>query len=461
MDLYGKRAIVVGAGKSGVAAARLLAQEGAEVLLNDIGDLKQNGYLEKEGVELRGGGHKTEFFRDKDLVVLSPGVHPGADFVKGALLEAKRGGAEIISEIELAAGLTKTPIIGITGTNGKSTTTTLLGKILERGGKKVFTGGNLGVPLSQYILDGDEADFIALELSSFQLERIVEFRPHIAIMLNISADHLDRYRSMNEYIKAKKRMLMNQCREDYAIINVADSLTAKLVSETAARVIPFSRKESCPGGVYLNGTKMISDIDGFSSVVDLSEINSQSIDPENLMSSFAASLICGIDKKDISVAINHFETLAHRMEFVAEVEGIKFFDDSKATNVGAVVKSLENADSKVILIAGGKDKGGSYAPLAASVEKHARGVVLIGEAAERIGHLLKDVTTVVYEKTMEKAVDVSWTMARKGDVIILSPACSSYDMFSDYCARGKAFKEAVIALKTVLENTDEVRLNHG
>jgi len=449
--LKGKKTIVVGAGISGQSAARFLARQGAEVVLNDLSDLDRLKDLKDEGVRLEGGGHRPELFCGKDIVVLSPGVPPQA--LKRALAQAAGGGAEIISEIELASRFIDVPVIGITGTNGKSSTTTLLGDMLRAGGRKVFAGGNLGTPLTGYLLDGEKADTIVVELSSFQLERIVHFRPRISVMLNVSPDHLDRYDSMKKYVEAKRRLFLNQGPRDHAVINMDDIGARKMAAGLSAEVVPFGTGGKHAGGLFLEKDRIISEIKGAPAGLDVSTLAGRGLFIENVMAAAAAALICGIDEKAILGALAGFAPLPHRMEYVGEGRGVKFIDDSKATNVGAVVKSLESISGRAVLIAGGKDKGGGYAPLKRPVKDKVRALILIGEAARKMKADLDGEAPVFLAATMKDAVKKAWSVALADDVILLSPACSSYDMFRDYKERGDAFRRAANDLISINTGT--------
>jgi len=460
MNLKGINALVVGAGKSGVAAAMFLAARGANVLLNDRSDMGHLKALEKEGISLVSGEHRAELFIDKELIVLSPGVPANAHPLSQVISDAELSGAEVISEVELASRFVKAPVIAVAGTNGKSTTTSLIGEILEHGGKKVFTGGNLGVPFTQYALESDLADTVVLEVSSFQLERIERFRPWISVLLNITPDHLDRYGSMKEYVEAKGRLFMNQEPEDFAVVNMDDNIVAEFSSQINARIIPFGSVRPHPGGVYLKGANIVSDIEGKKAEFNLESIDPDGIhNPENLMASIAVSLLCDIPQKLTIEAIEGFRGLSHRMEYAGERSNVRFYDDSKATNVGALMKNLETVKKKVVLIAGGKDKGGAYEPLVKLVSGKVRGLVLIGEAAGKIRAALGESAPTVLASSMEEAVDRAWSLARSGDIVLLSPACSSFDMFTGYAERGDVFKRAVLRLIDENGSTGEEAVN--
>lgn len=453
MDLKEKNCLVIGAGKSGIAAARLLARNGAKVVVNDKAELDHLEFHEAENITLRGGGHNDDIFKNQDLIVLSPGVPANVKPLSDLLAQAEVEGAEIISEIELASRYVKAPIIAIGGTNGKSTTTTLLANMLELGGKKVFSGGNLGTPFCQHVLNGEEADIIALEVSSFQLEGIKTFRPFISILLNITSDHLDRYKSMEEYIDAKNKIFMNQCSGDYAVVNDEDERVKQLTSEITARIIPFGVNKQHKGGVYMSNNCLTSEMEGHKVMLDgelLKNMGRHNL--ENVMAAVAAAILCDVSPQSISQAIEGFVGLPHRMEYVADVCGISFYDDSKATNVGALLRSLETVEQKVILIAGGKDKGGSYDCLKGIIRDKVNGLVLIGEAARGMREALGSKLKTFMADNMEEAVEHAWHLASEGDMILLSPACSSFDMFSNYSERGDAFKEAARSLVARIED---------
>lgn len=444
MKLKDINSLIIGAGKSGIASARFLRSRGAHVLLNDRSDLGHFKLLEKEGVKFESGERWIDLFRDKELIIISPGIPTCSGPLADAISNAELRGAEVISEVELASRFVRAPVIAIGGTNGKSTTTSLIGEILEFSGKKVFIGGNLGIPFVEYLLEGDRSEAIVLEVSSFQLERIKRFRPWISVLLNISPDHLDRYSSMKEYVDAKKRLFINQQSKDFAVVNMDDPVIAELTDQIDARIIPFGRTKIYPGGIYLDGSNIVSDIEGRKVEINLESINPDGIHvTENLMASVAVSLLCDLPEKVICEAVNRFQGLSHRMEFIGEICNIKFYDDSKATNVGALMKSLEQVNKKVVLIAGGKDKGGSYEPLKKIISDKVRGLILIGEASEKIKAVVGDLTKTVLAPTMEEAIAHAWSFAMSGDIILLSPACSSFDMFASYMERGNVFKDGV------------------
>jgi len=463
LELKGKKCIVVGGGKSGISAARFLLSKGASVTINDRASLEGLKELEGLGVLLEGGSHSSSFFEGKDVVVVSPGVPTDIEPLSTILAEAEKSGAEIISEIELASRFISAPIIAIAGTNGKSTTTAFIGELLGNSGKEVFVGGNIGIPLTEYLLEGGSADYIVLEVSSFQLERISTFKPYISILLNITADHLDRYKSMDEYVAAKKQLFMNQDGNDYAIANVTDEIISAFVPQIKAHLIPLGGTNESGEGIYLSGDAIVVKAENIKSEVSLSQIRCSAISHvENVMAALGVAAICSVSEKVFTETLKSFKGLSHRMELVARAGGISFYDDSKATNVGAVNKTLEGIDGKVVLIAGGKDKGGSYEPLKTVVKDKVRVLILIGEAANAIEAAIGSEVETVRASSMDDAVMKALDKALDGDSVVLSPACSSFDMFSDFAERGRVFKASVFSRvadeKMTLAHEEEVPL---
>lgn len=442
-----KKCIVIGGGKSGVSAARFLASQGAGVILNDVAPLGHLKALEADGISLEGDGHRASLFEGKDIIVLSPGVPANREPLCSILARAEEEGTEVISEIELASRFITAPIIAVTGTNGKSTTTAFIGELLVNAGKQVFVGGNIGIPLTEFLLEESEAEYIVLEVSSFQLERISTFRPCISILLNITADHLDRYASMEEYIEAKKRLFMNQKSSDYAIVNAGDEIAASLMPAIKAQILPLGKFNDSGKGVALSEEEIVARAENEARKMNLAEIKGSALQHiENIMAAIGVACLCGISEKVLSHTLQSFKGLPHRMELSGKIDGISFYDDSKATNVGAVVKTLESVAGRIILIAGGKDKGGSYEPLKPVVKEKVKSLVLIGEAASKMEEVLGGEVETMRADSMEEAVQKSWERAAEGDTVILSPACSSFDMFCDYAERGRIFKQAVSRL---------------
>jgi len=443
-----KRVTVVGMGRSGAAAAALLAREGAEVLIIDDRQKEVPASLQALSFS-RGEGGTLRFrlgeWREEDLlsaesVVLSPGVPLKKLPVKK--LESLR--IPVLGEMELASGFLTAPIIAITGTNGKSTTTTLVGEILKGWGWKVFVGGNLGTPLSEAV--GSPWDFIVVEASSFQLETIARFHPRIAALLNVTPDHLDRYPDLLSYQKAKWRIFENQSEGDHAILNGDDpSAVPPFLKGTP---VLFSRTRIPQRGVYLNQGEIVSNIWGEAEpVIRLDALKLKGThNVENVMAAAAMTLLCGCSVESIRQILVQFKGLPHRMELVREVQGVKYLNDSKGTNVGAVLKSLEGMTAPVVLIAGGKDKEGDFTPLRELVQKKVKRLILMGEAREKMARCFATHPAVERVDSMDEAVERAYASAAPGDIVLLSPGCASFDQFRDYQHRGEVFKQAVMRL---------------
>jgi UDP-N-acetylmuramoylalanine--D-glutamate ligase len=337
----------------------------------------------------------------------------------------------------------------VTGTNGKTTTTLLIGEMLKEEGKRAGVGGNVGDPLILFAEGGDRWEVLVAEISSFQLEAIEDFRPRFSILLNITEDHLDRYTSYDEYIEAKGRIFINQNSGDVAILNGDDPIVMGLREKVKAKKISFSLRKKLDEGAFSNGQKITLRLGAKGENYSLAETPLKGIhNVENMMAALTAARVYGCSKKAIQAALNRFQGLEHRLEFVREIGGVRFYNDSKGTNVGSVVKSLQSFSEPVILIAGGKDKNGDLSPLRELIQSRVKGLILIGEAKERMDRELGDLTDTAMAKTLEEAVLLAYQTARKGDVVLLSPACSSFDMFRDYKERGKIFKEAVHRIST-------------
>jgi UDP-N-acetylmuramoylalanine--D-glutamate ligase len=415
LDLEGKRVFVVGLGKSGVAAAKLCLARGARVTGVDQKPASELPEVDFEVVAQAGAT-----FAGADLVVVSPGVP------SFPALEAAR--CPVVGEIELAFACRKqpSPVIAVGGTNGKSTVTSLVAALLEAAGKKVFAGGNLGEPWAAH---ADEAfDVVVLEVSSFQMERVPTFRPDVAVLLNVTDDHLDRYASFDDYARAKGNCFQNQTDEDLAVIPANDGLCLREARRGRARLAFFEAVD--PASIRLQG-----------------EYNAR-----NAAAALLAVTPFGVPPEAAARVLATFEGLPHRMALVAEVNGVRYYDDSKGTNVGASVTALLGLrEGKAVLVAGGRDKHGSYASLADAMKKKGRAAVLIGEAAARIEDALSPVVPVVRAGSMDDAVNKSAGLAKAGDAVLLSPACSSYDMFRDYKHRGDEFVRAVRALRETPE----------
>lgn len=444
MELNGRHTVVVGAAKSGISSARLLRSKGAKVTITDKkgkdaipADLSM---LKEMGVNVELGGHDKATFLASDLIVVSPGVPMDIP----PLISARKKGIDIISEIELASYFIGTPIIGITGTNGKSTTTTLVGEILKRDGRNIFVGGNLGPPLSESLFSDKKYDLMVCEISSFQLEGIKRFKPHIAAILNITPDHLDRYISMDDYIKAKWRICENQESYDSIVLNLDDPLLTAGGRRIRSKIIRFSRKKRVEYGLFIDKGIIYSGIDGHTAIIKIDELLIKGVhNMENAMAAAAISLLAGCKIESIGRSLKEFRGLEHRLEFVREVDGVRYINDSKGTNVGAVVRSLEGFDSPIILIAGGRDKGSDFSPLKELIAKKVKRLILIGEARRLLESIFNGVTDIAKAEDMTDAVRLARDKGRSGDIILLSPGCASFDMFRNYEERGKVFKEIV------------------
>lgn len=446
LKLSGRKILVVGLGRSGRAAARLCFDLGARVTVTDRkseADLGDSAAGLPAGVVREFGGHRAETFRAADLVVLSPGVPDGPE-----IAAARAGGVPVTGELELASRFVSALVVAITGTNGKSTTTALCGAILRSTGRPTFVGGNLGEPLAEAVATppAGPGGVCVVECSSFQLETVETFRPRIAVLLNLTADHLDRYPDMAAYAAAKARIFAAQGPADFAVVNVDDPLVVEVAAGLRARRIEISTRRpiGSDGGWGEDGGLGLRLMGGgverypFPTAGLLGRHNQ-----ENALAALAAARLAGATPTEAVRALHAFRPLAHRMELVAETRGIAYFDDSKGTNVGAVCAAIGDFPRPVVLIAGGRDKGGDYAPLAAALGRVGRGAVLIGEAADRIAAALAPILPVERAPSMRDAVAAATRMARPGDAVVLSPACSSFDMFRDYEHRAQVFRDAV------------------
>ncbi len=436
MTLAGKKVLVVGLGRSGLAAARLLLRRGADVTVTDRKPASEIGARATAlgpGVRLELGGHRAESFRRADLVVLSPGVPP--------LPELADARGEVLGELELGCRLLASRIVAITGTNGKSTTTSLVGAMLERLGKPLFVGGNLGTAVCEAVggpADGPDG-IVVIEASSFQLETVTRFHAHVAALLNVTEDHLDRYADLAAYASAKGRVFGNQTRDDFAVVR-ADLADVPDQAGSDARRLTFALGSA---DATLDGTTVVLGGERLDAA-GLPLVGTHNL--ENLMASLLVARCLGVAPSDGMATARRFRPLPHRMEHVAEIRGVAYYDDSKATNVGAVARSLEGFPRPVVLIAGGRDKGGSYRPLREVAAKGLRGAVLLGEARDLIANALEGAVTVEMAADMNDAVRRAAALAHSGDAVVLSPACSSYDMFANYEERGRVFRAAVEGL---------------
>jgi UDP-N-acetylmuramoylalanine--D-glutamate ligase len=443
-----KRVVVVGMAQTGMAVAEFLARRGTAVIVSEIkteGELGTSPQrLRSLGVKLEVGKHSPETFLRGDLIVLSPGIDPTIPSLK----QARERGIPIVSEVELASWFLNPPMIAVTGTNGKSTTTALIGHILSGWGKRTFVGGNIGTPLTEYLLQGEEADYIVAEISSFQLEAISSFKPWIALLLNLGEDHLDRHPTLSSYAAVKARIFLNQGPKDWAVVNTNDATVRSLTPHIRAQLLPFGLKDNRKKGVWLEDANTIvcRGTDGeerfFLEGVKIRGMHNC----ENIMAAIGTATICGVPRKQIQESLESFEGLEHRLEWVGEWNGVHVYNDSKATNVASTLRALMSLDEPIILLAGGRDKGGDYSLLREPIKERVKALILMGEAREKMQGAFQGLLPIHLVKGMEEGVRLAWKLARGGNVILLSPACSSFDMFEDYQDRGRTFKEIVLKL---------------
>ncbi len=441
MNLSGKRVVVIGLGASGAAAAKLCARRGGLVVGNDSKQREQLGEvaeeLEQAGVALSFGQHDLGAIAAADVIVLSPGVPPFA-----ALDEAERRGAIVIGELELAVSSLehRAPIVCIGGTNGKSTTTSLIGEMLEKSGKAVFVGGNLGEPLSNRV--DQKFDAIVLEVSSFQLERLRTFHPRVSVLLNVTPDHLDRYADFGAYADAKGNAFVRQTAADTAVVPFGDAICERQAKRGGAQIVSFGAS----GDFVVTDNSIEDRKNGV--VYDRAAMAIQGgHNALNAAAALAAVAAMGVVGETNRASLKDFHGLPHRMRFVAEIDSVRYYDDSKGTNVGASVTALRGLrEPKAVLIAGGRDKHTGYDDLVAALRERGRAAVVIGEAADAIEVAIGGAIPVVRAASMAEAVKRSAELAKSGDAVLLSPACSSYDMFRDYAHRGREFAAAVSAL---------------
>jgi len=444
-DYSGKKVVVIGAGATGLALSRYFCRRGAAVTLSDSRSAERIGglvELRALGVHLELGGHNQELFLAADLVAVSPGVPLNVPAVASAV----QAGVPVLGEIEIAFGDLDAPLAAITGTNGKSTTTTLMGEMFKAWGKRTFVGGNLGIPLIEAV--DSEWDWLVAELSSFQLEAIDTFRPHYALLLNITEDHLDRYPDMKSYIEAKMRVFANMSGTDVAVLNVEDPLVMAATADIRPRRVLFSSRRLLPEGMSLDGEAIVWRFGGTEERFPSAELRLKGLhNVENAMAALIPPLLEGCPPAVAWSAACKFSGLAHRMAPVRVLDGVTWYNDSKGTNVGSVVKSVAGLAAPVTLIAGGKDKGGDYAPLAPLVREKVAHLILIGQAAPRIAEALGHLTHVERADTLEAAVALARQLTPPGGSVLLSPGCSSFDMFKSYEERGDVFTRAVLALQ--------------
>ena len=460
MNVKDLQVTVVGLARSGVGAARLLNHLGARVTVADRKELQELtailSQLDQSSIAVRVGAQYESALEGADLVVISPGVPTQLD----ALNRVRARGVRVIGELELASRYVTAPIVAVTGTNGKSTTVTLIGKFLQESGKRAFVGGNLGIAASEAALACVQAkprspapyEYVVLETSSFQLETIEQFHPYVASILNVTVDHMDRYRSEEDYVAAKARIFTNQTAGDYSLFNLDDTRVAALRGGTKGAVLGFSRSGATVSGVagatVLDGDLIVTTVRGQREEIcrrsDMRLIGLHNV--ENVMAAVTYGLLCGCSLDAIRSVLRSFPGLEHALEVVRERRGVRYVNDSKGTNVDAVLKALEGIEQPIWLIAGGRDKGGDFSRLEGAIRERVKGLILIGEAAGRIQVAMGKFDRCRPAATLRDAVELAAREAQPGEVVLLSPACASFDMFADYQDRGRQFKALVQAL---------------
>jgi UDP-N-acetylmuramoylalanine--D-glutamate ligase len=443
--LHTKKVSVVGAARSGVAVAMLLKSQGAVVYVSDsaAADKLQASLptLQAEKINYEVGGHSDRVY-ECELMVISPGVPSNAPVV----LEAQKRKIKVVSELEVGSWFCRAPIVAITGSNGKTTTTTLTGRILSNAAKKHVVAGNIGTAFSSVVLELVETDVAVLEVSSFQLDHCEEFSPKISVLLNITPDHLDRYdHSMEKYAASKARVFKNQRGDDVLIYNKNDAWTSKIVQQAQCRKLGFSIQEKLNEGAFIEYGKLVTAIDGTrTEIIDINQIFIKGM--HNLYNSMAAVLVgqlLGVDATLMQSTLKTFEGIEHRLEFVRRLNDVSYYNDSKATNVDSVWFALQSFKEPIVLFLGGRDKGNDYSRLTELVRKQVKAIVAIGESADIVEQSFKGTTVISKASSMEEAVATARFLAQPGDVVLLSPACASFDWFKNYEHRGEVFKQLV------------------
>ena len=445
-EVRNKKVLVVGLGVSGFWSARCLAGMGAKVTVTEERE-RENidphilSGLEDAGVLMEMGGHRTQGFLQADLIVVSPGVPHDAPNLLGAV----KKGIPVIGEMELAARFIKTPIIAVTGTNGKSSVTTWVGRMLANAGKQVFVGGNLGTPLSAYVARHEQADYIVLEVSSFQLDTTVSFCPEVSILLNISPDHLDRYRGYDEYIRSKLRLFENQGSGHYAIVNDDDPVLHEARVPSPVTMLRYGHMEQEDRQAFFDKGAIRVALEGtpprLFSLKHFSPPGAHNL--ENLMAVLLAGEALRIDPNVIQQTISECKGLPHRLQLAGKKNGIRFYNDSKATNIDAAVRAIRSFDGPIILIAGGRHKGADYDSLVEAAKTNVKHAIFIGESRDLLATAFKGRIPFTPAEDMKEAVTIAFKEAANGDSVLLAPACASFDMYSSYAHRGETFNNAV------------------
>jgi UDP-N-acetylmuramoylalanine--D-glutamate ligase len=453
MELKDKRILVVGLGKSGLASSIFLRKHGAQVTVSDLRSVealaKELPALLDIGVMVEAGGHGLLTFRRQDWIVVSPGVPLDTP----ELAQALRSGTPVIGELELASRFLQGKILAITGSNGKTTTTALCGEIFRASGLPAQVGGNIGLPVISLVPQSTPEGWSVLEVSSFQLETIVEFHPNIAVILNITPDHLDRHGNMQNYVAAKERVFANQTVEDFLVLNAESPESQLMAGKTRSSVFWFSTRRPVRQGsfVYQNSIVWVAAEQAAAEpILPLSEIPLKGEhNVENVLAAVCSAKLAGISNDVIRKAVGAFRAVEHRLEYVARLAGVEYYNDSKATNVDATMKAIASFPGGIHLILGGKDKNSDYTLLAPLLKERVRAVYTIGAAAEKIESQISGAVEVVRSQTLERAVDQAASAAKSGEVVLLAPACSSFDQFENYEHRGQCFKQYVLARQGV------------
>lgn len=453
MEFKNKQIVVVGLGRTGKAVCRFLLKREAQVTASEKKQLEEliqdeeTRALLQAGLTIEAGGHQGKTFEQADMIILSPGVPPLPE-----LEDLKKNGKPVIPEIELAYQFLKGKIVGITGSNGKSTTATLTHKILKEGGLRAFLAGNIGFPLINLVDSATSKDIYVVELSSFQLTYIEKFKVDVAVLLNITPDHLDWHPSYNHYQEAKFKLVLSQDEKALAILNRDDQVVWSLQTQKKGEVWAFSLTQEVRKGIYLKDNWLYFNFEAPKKFIHLQEIPLLGFhNLENIMASALVGFYFGLDTPSIRNSILTFSGLEHRLEKVTSIKGITFFNDSKATNIDATLKSIRSFSENIILILGGRDKGGDFRQLIPEIKNRVKAAILLGEAKDKIHQALQGIISLYPVSSLNQAVEKSYSLASPGDIVLLAPACTSFDMFQNFEERGQKFKEAVFALKEKAE----------
>ncbi|MBW2518598.1 MAG: UDP-N-acetylmuramoyl-L-alanine--D-glutamate ligase [Deltaproteobacteria bacterium] len=460
MKLKNKKIVIVGLGRTGLAVARFLHQQGARIVATDTANEAALGdtvaQLRHMDIEIELGAHGNRVFQESDLIVVSPGV----SHTIAPIARARSKGVEVVGEVELAARFIQTPIVAVTGTNGKTTTTELLGQMLQNSGIRTFVGGNIGNPLIEYVSSGQKEQLVVAEISSFQLDTIDRFHPHIGIVLNITEDHLDRYPDFEAYADSKIRIFKNQQADDVAVLNGSDPLIRAKTAHIKSQRLFFPRLQTDEQGAVLNGKRIILNLDKFEPLQPAIQIPNSKIqnqihlditqtalmgrhNHENVCAATLAALAAGATVEGIQQTLVEFKGLPHRLERVATINNIVFYNDSKATNVDGVLRALDCFSRPIVLLMGGRDKGGNFRMLADAIGKHVKELIVMGEAAEAIKNVLGRLKPTKMADSMDAAVATAFADANPNEVVLLSPGCASFDWYGSYAERGEDFRRAV------------------